>query len=80
MLQNGSQSSLYLNICISSSSFFVAFLISLLTTSFTGKEIIRTVFVCVSVITFIVAVIYLVRWIFAKKDFNKIFEIIKNRI
>ncbi len=80
LLQNGSQSSFYLNICISSASFFVAFIISLLTTSFTGKEIIKTVFVCISVCTFIVMILYFIRWLFAKKDLKKIFERIKNRI
>lgn len=78
-LINGTQSSLYLNISISAFSFFISFLISLLTCSFENKLAIKTVFISVAVFTIIFATIYFIRWLVARKDLKTILNKIKNR-
>lgn len=78
-LINGTHSSIFLNICISSFSFFISFIISLFTASFENRETVKTVFIAITVFTFMFSVIYLIRWLFAKKDLKSIITKIKNR-
>jgi hypothetical protein len=77
--KNGSVWSVYLNIAISSISFFISFLISLLTCDFSNKEIIKNVFISSSVVFFIVAIVFFILWIVNKKNSNNVFDKVKNR-
>ncbi len=80
VLENGSRNSIFLNFSIFLLSTAVSFLIALSTTDYTGRPVIFTVFIVITVVGIVIGSFLLFLWMKMADDFKITIDRIKNRM
>jgi hypothetical protein len=80
ILEKGSANSIFLNMGIALSSFFVSFLIGLLTGDFSQKPKLEMGFLFTTISTGLIAAVLITLWLVKKNEFKETIKTIKDRI
>lgn len=80
VLENGSRNSIFLNFSIFLLSTAISFLIALSTTDYTGRPIIFTIFIVITVVGIVIGAFLLFLWLKMADDFKITIDKIKKRM
>lgn len=79
LLEKGTDSSVWLNFFIGTLSVAISFIISLLTVSWENNDLLKIIFVCVSIIMGFAALLCFVFWLKGRGERNATIKIIRSR-